>query len=60
MVVQILADVLGQVPGRLPCFTQGSMSDRDVTEQLDVDESPPLRRLDLAVADVATDGEVHV
>ena len=60
MVIQILADVLGQVPGRLPCFAQGSLSDRDVTEQLDVDEAPPPRRLDLAVADVAADGEVDV
>jgi len=60
VVVQILADILGQVPGRLPCFAQGSLSDRDVTEQLDVDEAPPPRRLDLAVADVAADGEVDV
>ena len=58
--IEILADVLGQLPGRPPCFAQGDLSDGNVAEQRDVDESSSTCRLDLAVADVVPDGEVHV
>ena len=58
--IEILADVLGQIPGRLPGLAQGALSDRDIAEQFDMDESPPPRRIDLAVADVPPDGEVHM
>lgn len=58
--IEILADVLGQLPGRPPCFAQGDLSDGNVAEQRDVDESSSTCRLDLAVADGVPDGEVHV
>ena len=57
---EVLADVLRQVAGREPRLTERARADRQIAEQLDVDEPATPCAADVALGDPAADREVRV